>query len=84
MSKSLRPNRAPLDFASKLPLAGVRSWSAQRKAAVVLAIRSGALHRIEAYERYMLSEEELAQWEAAFNRDGIAGLQIKNVSARKR
>jgi len=43
----------------------------------VLAVRSGVLGRGEAYDRYMLSEEELSQWEEAFNRDGIAGLQAK-------
>jgi hypothetical protein len=84
VSKSFRSNRASLDFTSDLPIAGTRNWSAQRKAAVVLAVRSGTLHRVEAYERYMLSEEELAQWEAAFTSDGIAGLQLKNISLRKR
>jgi hypothetical protein len=44
---------------------------------VVIAIRSGTLSRVEAYERYMLSEEELSGWEEAFDRDGLAGLQAK-------
>jgi DNA-binding response OmpR family regulator len=59
---------------SRLPPAGLANWSAEWKAAVVIAVRSGTLGRSEACERYMLSEEELSQWEEAFNRDGIGGL----------
>jgi transposase len=68
---------------SRLP-AGVANWSAERKAAVVIAVRAGTLGRSEACERYMLSEEELSQWEEAFNRDGLAGLLTKNRSRRPR
>lgn len=53
------------------------TWSAQRKAVVVLAVRSGQLARADAFDRYMLSEEELSEWEAAFDRDGVAGLQAR-------
>jgi len=38
----------------------------------VLAVQSGTLGRSEAYDRYMLSEEELSRWEEAFDHDGIA------------
>lgn len=62
-----------------LPPLGCKSWSAHRKAAVVVAVRSGALPRTEAHERYMLSDEELASWEAAFEQDGIAGLQVRRL-----
>ena len=57
-----------------LPPAGCTSWSAHKKAAVVVAIRAGGLSRHDAYERYMLSDEELVAWEAVFELDGIAGL----------
>jgi hypothetical protein len=40
-----------------------------------MAVRSGKLGRLEASERYLLSEEELSAWEEAFDLDGIAGLQ---------
>ncbi len=30
----------------------------------------------------MLSEEELSRWEKAFDQDGIAGLQVKNLVDR--
>jgi hypothetical protein len=65
------------DLKKYLPSTGRRRWNARNKAAVVLAVRSGALGRDEAYERYMLSHEELSEWEAAFDQDGIAGLQLK-------
>lgn len=66
------------DLNDYLPPAGWRRWSARNKAAVVLAVRSGILGRDEAHERYMLSREEFSEWEAAFDRDGIAGLQVKH------
>ena len=66
-----------------IPSAGLARWVARKKAGVVIAVRSGTLNRGEAYDRYMLSAEELSQWEEAFNRDGIGGLQIKRRSARR-
>ena len=62
-----------------LPPLGCKSWSAYRKAAVVVAVRIGELSRTEAHERYMLSDEELASWETAFEQDGIAGLQVRHL-----
>jgi hypothetical protein len=56
-----------------LPPANTNRWVARRKAAVILAIRAGVISREEAYERYALSPEELAAWEAAFDRDASAG-----------
>jgi hypothetical protein len=73
---------APIDLAGILPPAGLTRWSAWEKAAVVLAVRSGTLLLSEAYGRYMLSEEELSCWEAAFDQDGIAGLQAKGLLSR--
>jgi hypothetical protein len=74
----VRPSKPrPIDFGRYLPPSGRGKWAARNKAAVVIAIRGGALGRYEAYERYMLSEEELSRWENAFDCDGIAGLQVK-------
>jgi hypothetical protein len=66
-----------LDLERDLPPAGWRRWGALNKAAVVIAVRSGRLGRLEAYDRYMLSDEELSAWEDAFDQDGIAGLLVK-------
>ena len=77
MPEDRSARRPSNDLESCLPPADWRRWSARNKAAVVIAVRSGTLGRVEAYERYMLSEEELSGWEEAFDLDGIAGLQIK-------
>jgi len=45
----------------ELPPSDTKRWSSRRKAAVVVATRAGALTRTEACQRYMLSDEELAQ-----------------------
>jgi hypothetical protein len=59
----------------ELPAAETRRWSSHRKAAVVIAVRTGIIARAEACERYALSEEELTAWEIAFQRSGIPGLR---------
>lgn len=59
----------------ELPAADTKRWSSRRKAAVVIAVREGIIARAEACERYRLSEEELAGWEIAFERRGMAGLR---------
>jgi hypothetical protein len=69
--------RPPIVLEPFLPPAGWKRWTAHNKAAVVIAISSGTLERADAYERYMLSEEEFSGWEEAFDLDGIAGLQAK-------
>jgi hypothetical protein len=62
-----------------LPPANTKRWVSRRKAAVVVAMRAGVISREEAYERYALSPEELAVWEAAFDRHGIRGLRITSL-----
>jgi len=59
-----------------LPPADTQRWSFRRKAAVVIAMRAGVIAREEACERYILSPEELAAWEMAFDENGIPGLRI--------
>ena len=71
-----------IDLERLLPRAGLTRWSAREKAAVVLAVQSGTLARSEAYDRYMLSEEELSRWEEAFGQDGVAGLRAKSLLGR--
>jgi hypothetical protein len=66
-----------IDLDRDLPPAGWLRWNVRRKAAVVIAVRGGRLGRAEARERYRLSDEELSQWEDAFDLDGIAGLLSK-------
>ena len=63
----------------ELPPPDTKRWSSRRKAAVVVAIRAGVISRTEACRRYMLSDEELARWEVAFDRHGIPGLRSGNL-----
>src|SRR5436853_2619329 len=57
------------------PSASIR-WLASHKAAVIIAIRAGAISSSEACQRYRLSHEELTAWETAFDRYGPAALQV--------
>jgi hypothetical protein len=59
----------------ELPAADTVRWSSRRKAAVVVATRLGVISRAEACQRYMLSDEELARWEVAYDRRGIPSLR---------
>ena len=62
-------------IAADLPPAGVNRWVARRKAAVVAAVRSGAIGLEDACRRYELSEEEFHAWERGIESHGIAGLR---------
>ena len=64
-----------------LPPADTKRWSSRRKAAVIVATRAAVITREEACRRYMLSDEELAGWEIAFDRSGIRGLRITSHSS---
>jgi hypothetical protein len=63
----------------ELPPPDTKRWSSRRKAAVVVATRAGILTRVEACQRYMLSDEELADWEVAFDKRGIPGLRSASL-----
>lgn len=63
----------------ELPPADTKRWSSRRKAAVVVATRTGLITREDACKRYMLSEEELAGWENAFDKRGIPGLRSSTL-----
>ena len=67
-----------------LPQSGTRRWGARKKAAVVMAIRAGLLAREEAVQRYCLSVEELAFWEAAFDQGGTRALTQKGIARDRR
>ena len=83
MMRRVRSNKpSVIDIARFLPRTGLTRWSAREKAAVVLAVRNGTLRLSDAYDRYMLSEEELSSWEAAFDEEGIAGLRAKSLFSR--
>jgi len=69
---------------SGLPPAETQRWPCRRKAAVVVAIRAGVLSPQEACQRYMLSLEELAAWEATLDQNGIRGLRVTRLQMYRR
>jgi hypothetical protein len=66
-------------LSSYLPPADTKRWVARRKAAVVTAVRSGAISIEEACCRYHLSEEEFLAWERRIKADGVPGLRITRL-----
>ena len=67
-----------------LPLPGAMRWTAWQKVAVIRAVRNGLITANEVRARYLLSEEELATWQADFDRSGLSGLQQKSLCQRRR
>ena len=62
-----------------LPPANTRRWVVRRKAAVVVAVRSGRITLEEALRRYQLTEEEYRSWERACEAHGLAGLRVTRI-----
>jgi uncharacterized protein DUF1153 len=64
---------------AELPAPGTIRWIARRKAAIVAAVRSGAIGLAEACRRYELSEEEFRAWERGIDTHGIPGLRTTRL-----
>jgi hypothetical protein len=64
---------------TKLPALHTRRWTIRRKAAVLEALRDGAITLEQARRRYALSVEELRAWERDFERHGLYGLRATRV-----
>lgn len=62
-----------------LPPRETKRWVARRKAAVVTAVRSGAISLEEACRRYELSEEEFCAWEHKIAAYGVPGLRVTRL-----
>jgi len=62
-----------------LPPPGTKRWVARRKAAVVTAVRSGAISLDDACRRYELSEEEFHAWEQGIDIYGVSGLRVTRL-----
>ncbi len=67
-----------------LPPSNTKRWVVRRKAAVLAAVRAGAITIEEACRRYELSAEELRGWQRAFEAQGLAGLRATHLPARRR
>jgi hypothetical protein len=68
-----------LRSSANLPPADTKRWVPRRKAAVVTAVRGGAISLEEACHRYHLSEEEFLAWERGIKVHGVAGLRITRL-----
>jgi hypothetical protein len=62
-----------------LPPLQTRRWVVRRKAEVVAAVAGGLLTIEEACARYSLTFEELAAWQRAVERSGMAGLRVTRL-----
>jgi hypothetical protein len=62
-----------------LPPPQTRRWVVRRKAEVVAAVSGGLLTIEEACAHYSLSFEELAAWQRAVERSGMAGLRVTRL-----
>jgi len=67
-----------------LPPPDTKRWVARRKAAVVSAVRCGAIGLEEACRRYQLSVEEFLAWERGIEPHGVAGLRITRLQIDRR
>lgn len=67
-----------------LPDPNTKRWVVRRKAAVVAAVRSGAITIEEACRTYQLSEEEFLSWKRAFEINGLAGLRTTRIQQYRR
>lgn len=74
----VRVNRQP---GADADLADVdtQRWSAQRKAAVVNAVRDGSISLEEACRRYQLSAEEFLDWQRAVETHGVGALRVTRL-----
>ena len=71
--------RKEKEHETELPPPNTRRWTIRRKAAVLEALRSGALSIAGASEHYALSVEELRAWERDFEWYGVHGLRATRV-----
>ena len=67
-----------------LPPPDTRRWVVRRKAAIVVAVRSGMITVKQACQVYQLTEEELLSWKDAFETHGFAGLRTTRIQQYRR
>jgi hypothetical protein len=60
-----------------LPRPPVLRWVARRKAVIVASVQGGMLDRSQACERYVITQEELLEWDRACSAFGLHGLKVR-------
>ncbi len=64
---------------SELPPSDIKRWGVRRKAAVVAAVKNGAITLDEVCQRYNLSVEEFLTWQERIEKHGIRGLRVTRL-----
>jgi hypothetical protein len=59
-----------------LPSPNTKRWVARRKAEIVSAVRGGVISMADALKRYEISSEEFLNWDSAYKRSGVSGLNV--------
>ena len=63
------------------PALPVARYTPARKAAIVAAIRAGAIDSGEAQSLYDITDSELAAWNRDIDSHGVAGLRVTRLQA---
>lgn len=64
---------------NELPPPDTERWVVRRKAAVVAAVKNGAITLDEVCRRYNLSVEEFLSWQEMINKHGVRGLRVTRL-----
>lgn len=67
-----------------LPSPDTKRWVPNRKAIVVIAVRSGLISLEAVLNRYRMTEREFQIWEHGLNDAGTEGLKTTKFQKRKR
>lgn len=62
-----------------LPPPDTKRWVVRRKAAVVAAVKTGAITLEEVCRRYNLSVEEFLSWQEMIDKHGVRGLRVTRL-----
>jgi transposase-like protein len=64
---------------NELPPPDTKRWVVRRKAAVVAAVKNGAITLEEVCRRYNLSAEEFLSWQEMIDKHGVRGLRVTRL-----
>jgi hypothetical protein len=64
---------------NELPPPDTKRWVVRRKAAVVSAVKNGAITLEEVCGRYGLSVEEFSIWQEMIEKHGVRGLRVTKL-----
>ena len=64
---------------NELPPPDTKRWVVRRKAAVVSAVKTGAITLEEVCRRYNLSVEEFLSWQEMIDKHGVRGLRVTRL-----